>query len=548
MSSYRGGLSMKVYRPYIALISIIIFFLIIFFVNRFDDKISVDNPNGFNNGWSYEALTIDLPHDLNIEPGQTYTIEKVLTTDFHEPQFLLIRSSLSNIKVYLEGTLIYEKTYGDSLSNPYASMWHLVQLPRHIDGQTISISFNSPYTAMSGQINEIFYGSEAMHHTYLKSTYGFRLLIGVISFFVGILIMLSDFIFTRKHDRGYAQLGLFVVFLSLWMIAESRMLQFYTGSTLLIGSLAYLSLPLFPIPLSTYIMENVAVKYKKIFIYIKYFFLAQFFFVITMYLTNTLDFFESVIITQVEILITIILVGTLLVIEYKKENNQKALSFIKIFGFLTIFVVLEFINFLLNAFQNTSIFLSVGFVVILLGVLFNYVKYLIQRLKLSYESEIYAKLAYMDHVTQGKNRLAFERDLDLLFKDPERKSQLRLVAFDLDDLKGINDAYGHVEGDRAIKKAFEMITDVFATQGTCYRIGGDEFACLFENNDETLYQELTTKLNEMIKQFENETPYHFGLSFGSSLIENDQIEPLDLVNLADIQMYENKRSHKLEKQ
>ncbi|TNF07377.1 MAG: hypothetical protein EP317_04870, partial [Bacillota bacterium] len=280
---------MKVYRPYVALILIIILFLTMFLFHRLNERITVEQPSSFNDAWIYESTTIDLPIDLNIKPGQIYTIEKVLTTDFHEPQYLLIRSSLSNVSVYLEDVLIYEKTYGDTLDNPYASMWHMIRLPRHIDGQTITISFNSPYAAMSGQINEIFYGSEVMHHTYIRNTYGFRLLIGVISFFTGVLIMLSDFILTRKHDRGYAQLGLFVVLLSLWMIAESRMLQFYTGSTLLIGSLAYLSLPLFPIPLSSYLMDNVVTKYKPIFKYIKLFFFAQFFFVIVMYLTNTLD-------------------------------------------------------------------------------------------------------------------------------------------------------------------------------------------------------------------------------------------------------------------
>jgi diguanylate cyclase (GGDEF)-like protein len=539
---------MKVYRPYIALVLIIILFLTMFFVNRGVERIMAKHPNDFNDAWSYGSETIDLPIDLYVKAGQTYTIEKVLTEDFHEPQYLMIRSSLQDVSVSLEGAVIYEKSYGESLDNPYASMWHFVQLPRHIDGQTISITFDSPYQAMSGQINEIFFGSEVMHHTYIRDTFGLRLTIGVISFFVGIMIMLSDYILTKKQDRGYAQLGLFVVLLSLWMIAESRMLQFYTGSTLLIGSLAYLVMPLFPIPLSSYLMDNVIVKYKKVFQYFRYFFYIQFFFVVITYLTGALDFFQSVIITQVELLISIVIVGVILWIEYKREHNEKAVTFMKVFGFLTIFIILEFINFLLNAFQNTSVFISIGFVVILLGLLFNYMKYLIQRLKLSYESEIYAKLAYMDHVTQGQNRLAFERDLDQLFKDADRKKNLRLIAFDLDDLKGINDAYGHVEGDKAIKKAFEMISEVFSPDGVCYRIGGDEFACLFENNDENIYNELTMKLDEKIKNFENETPYHFGLSYGSSMILNDHIEPLDLVNLADLEMYEHKRSHKLQKQ
>jgi diguanylate cyclase (GGDEF)-like protein len=73
--------------------------------------------------------------------------------------------------------------------------------------------------------------------------------------------------------------------------------------------------------------------------------------------------------------------------------------------------------------------------------------------------------------------LAFERDIDEIFKNDTKREQLRLIVFDLDGLKSINDAYGHVEGDKAIKKAFDIITETFKDNGMCYRIGGDEF-CL----------------------------------------------------------------------
>ena len=126
--------------------------------------------------------------------------------------------------------------------------------------------------------------------------------------------------------------------------------------------------------------------------------------------------------------------------------------------------------------------------------------------------------------------------------------KLRLIMFDLDELKKINDAYGHVEGDHAIKKAFDMISSIFGDQGMCYRIGGDEFACLYENQDEQFFLEKKELLQKEVAQFEKETPYHFGLSLGSSTYQSD-MDQKALIKSADEKMYLDKHGflQKIEK-
>lgn len=69
------------------------------------------------------------------------------------------------------------------------------------------------------------------------------------------------------------------------------------------------------------------------------------------------------------------------------------------------------------------------------------------------------------------------------------KKDLQLILFDLDDLKKINDTHGHAVGDEAIKKAFDILNEIFKDYGECYRIGGDEFACLYLNNSQVLCDE-----------------------------------------------------------
>lgn len=534
---------MKTLRPYLALIIIFIVFFVLFFIGRGSNKIVIDNPHELDN-WTYEEDTIHLPIKLDVDTDTPYTLTQVLDDRFHEPQYIMIRTSLSNIKVYLEGELIYEETYGESLNKPFASMWHIVSLPRHIDGQTLSITFDSPYEAMSGQVNEVFYGSEVMHYSYLVRTYGIRFIIASVIFLIGFLVMISSFFIAKNQDKGFAYAGLFAILLSQWMMAESRLLQFFTGSELLIGSLAYLMLPLFPIPLIFYLKSQVLSKYNKPLTIGIYLFALQFVLVVIFYMTGLMDFFESVIISQILLGVSIVAAAIFLIKEIKESKNQNALNFLKIFIFLVILAGLEIVNFALGNFNQTSIYLSIGLAILSIGLLYNYGKYLILRVKISHENEVYEKLAFMDYITQGQNRLAFERDLENIFLDTEKREKLRLIMFDLDNLKKINDAFGHVEGDHAIKKAFEMMSEVFQDHGMCYRIGGDEFACLYLNKNKSLFEEKKRELQILLDAFEDATPYHFGLSLGSSVFKEESMTVTELLHEADLDMYEYKKAFK----
>lgn len=535
---------MKIFKPYIILIIVLVSLMILFFVDYRDDLFIIDHPHAMNEDWTFENEPIIIPIDLNITKNTPYTIETVLTEDFHEPKFIMIRSSLQNITIALDDVVIYQKIYGESLLTPYASMWHIVEMPRHIDGQTLTITFSSPYTVMSGQINEIFYGSEVMHYTYLIRTYGMRLMISMLVFVIGLIVMISDSFFTKNLNRGFSHAGLFAILLSLWMFSESRMMQFFTGSELLIGSLAYLTLPLFPIPLLTYLSDYVLKHDQKQLKVMKIIFIVHVFLVIIVYLTNLMDFFQTVFISQFWLVTAIILVIILLIRDAVIHHNQDAIRFIKAFFVLAVFAAFELIGFALGDFQSTSYFLSIGVAILMIILLIAYIRYVVERMKLSHEKELYERLAFIDHVTQGQNRLSFERDLDGIFNDPHKREKLRLVLFDLDNLKSINDAYGHVEGDKAIKQAFDIITETFKDQGMCYRIGGDEFACLYDSSDELIYEQKKKEIDEKTKIFEDATPYHFGLSYGSALAKTFDTSSKDLIHQADIDMYQHKKNRK----
>lgn len=201
------------------------------------------------------------------------------------------------------------------------------------------------------------------------------------------------------------------------MIAESRMLQFFTGSELLMGTLAYIALPAFTIPMIIYLTEYVLVNYKKLISWMKYLFVTHLVVFTVLHLTGISDYFETVIYSQLWIAMGIVVSIIALILDYKKNKTENSKSVLKGFLALAIFVFIEFMSFLFGRLENISLYFSIGIVFIMAYMFVSYFKYIIDRLKISYQTELYEQLAYTDHVIQGNNRLAFERDLDRVLSD-----------------------------------------------------------------------------------------------------------------------------------
>lgn len=83
-----------------------------------------------------------------------------------------------------------------------------------------------------------------------------------------------------------------------------------------------------------------------------------------------------------------------------------------------------------------------------------------------------------DYLTGILNRRGFFEELSKLIKAKENHSKwLTLFSIDMDGLKYINDTFGHIEGDFAIRTMASAIKNFSARNGICARYGGDEFAC-----------------------------------------------------------------------
>ena len=157
------------------------------------------------------------------------------------------------------------------------------------------------------------------------------------------------------------------------------------------------------------------------------------------------------------------------------------------------------------------------------------------------------KMAYSDPLTGVKNKMAYIEDIGSIEQRIKDKflSRFGLVVFDLNDLKKMNDTYGHDAGDQYIKSACSLICHKFQ-HNPVYRIGGDEFVAFLTGEDFEKRDELLINFHSQIEQ--NLVSGEVVISYGFAEFDaKKDASYLHLYERADKKMYECKQDLKSRK-
>ena len=155
-------------------------------------------------------------------------------------------------------------------------------------------------------------------------------------------------------------------------------------------------------------------------------------------------------------------------------------------------------------------------------------------------------LALADELTSLYSRRAFFALAAQQIRVMRRKGQCFLLFFaDVNNLKTINDKFGHAEGDRALIRAAKALKRTFRDSDVLARLGGDEFAILALEASAQDRDAILTRLEKHIQDSRAEEPrYELSLSVGVARFDPKHCVSLgELLAKADQAMYENKRAH-----
>lgn len=124
--------------------------------------------------------------------------------------------------------------------------------------------------------------------------------------------------------------------------------------------------------------------------------------------------------------------------------------------------------------------------------------------ELARDDSVLDHIGDQDYLTGGLNRRGFFAKAYDLLKENFGPGKNAVVAYiHMESLKGINDMFGHEEGDRAVKKVFKILEEVFG-EGIYGRIRGDEFAVIFISEDVDEAENLRERMSEQNARLLNE--------------------------------------------
>lgn len=154
-----------------------------------------------------------------------------------------------------------------------------------------------------------------------------------------------------------------------------------------------------------------------------------------------------------------------------------------------------------------------------------------------------------DTLTDLYNRRAFHRICAEFFCSPEKLGHAALLMFDLDNLKQINDTFGHDWGDEYIRRTGECFAKNAPARTVCARISSDEFNALFYgyNDQDTLRADiraLKAALEHSVVQLPSGRELRVSVSGGVAWYPESSTNLITLRKYADFAMYQVKLSRK----
>ncbi len=531
---------------HVGLVIIMLLFILIVSVcqlhtQKFYDSDNIDMTVWFTTNNASINIT-DLPS------GDITLTRDVSRIDFEQRQ-ICMQSINTHFQLYADGRRIYQyqPRYPSFYGKGYGMYFHEIVVPNGT--KTLKLIASPVFNGEKPTFLNVCAGDSGFYVSQVFHDHIFDFCICLLMAACGLFLIIANLIRNIQlgvNNMDFLTLGSFTILIALYTMNDTFIPQILTQNPALIQLVNFLSLMLIPYPglafvasvtkqmrtlalpvMLTAVLLNVIVSW-------------------TLTIFGVTDFFHLLHITQAICAVAVLLAGGLIAGAFRnKLISHDYFLFLLISACSLVMgslidVIRAEANFPHLFSMGTSFFTRFGSIVFLLLVGYSLMQQFSKMRIDKDRAEVKAQLAYIDGLTNMKNRLAFNEKEQALAECP----MCMIIQLDINNLKTVNDVHGHLEGDRHIISAARIIEDSFGKQGECFRTGGDEFICVIEGPDCKFRAEAAAvDLKRLVTEYnERENPpVALQIANGSAMYRALHGNLEDTERLADERMYENKR-------
>lgn len=499
-------------------------------------------------GWYY------LEQEKRIEvslPASIKTNQKELTLFYEglgeqaEGQTITTRGAVYEMKLMVGDEILYE--YSDEYFPRNAPMKAKLDcctvLPMHLEGKVLALTFYG-----SGEdtyeIQEVYMGTGSdvtnFHYRNEAATMIMVLImvfLAVVAFAVAIYLRIAD-----MRDCRFANVAVFLLLCGIWCVTDSSIAQHLTHLSPITCVVSFYAFMTFATPMICFLKNTAALSKYKILNWILIAFYANAIGQGILNYFGVFEFIDMLIVTHVLLIFGVTAAAGLVIKEYLESKSREIRVILWAFVMLSAGGLLAILLYWLLKIPYYDVIFECGILVFVSLLLCGIISGITENIQFKTEMLVYQRLAKEDRLTGLKNRMAFEEYLTELQSKAAAFKNVALAFMDLNQLKEVNDSYGHNAGDELLIAAARCIQNTFGAEGNCYRIGGDEFCVIIENPTKT-EQEWFEKLDNEIRMYNKSSRYRMSIARGLSYLKDENGMMKTMSNWkyeADLKMYENK--------
>ncbi|MCM1386642.1 MAG: GGDEF domain-containing protein [Bacillus sp. (in: Bacteria)] len=529
------------------------------------DYASISEHISLNDSWditigddTYHDIALDTFKFDAVNKGTKIIMTRMLPDNWDMAEGALrlhIRQTV--VSVYIDDKPIYQYGHSRMLKNKTVGSGYLfVNLPNEYQGKEITIRLILAE-------DKAFTSFDPIHIYEWQNAYRMLLTENRLPMFLGCFLTIFGLVtcfitifalaFSTKYIRMLC-LSVFAICTGLWTLCYYNVIAVFSIPLYSISMLEYITLYLAPVPLIIYLWTDVQ-KLEKHAFKVCYWLLSVFHIAATavmlaLHATDTLHCAATLKYMQTLLVISLLYFIFIEIMNLKSSRTNDRLFLVGML-LVAICVSYDLIGYSLNRYSGRSIFTlkgvtSMGLVIFIFILIGSFYIDLTQKLMQETERNFLIKSAYTDELTQIHNRRYCMEYMNKI-KDSE-SIDYTVICFDVNNLKTVNDTYGHAKGDILIKSAADVISETFGKHGVVARMGGDEFISIIETSETEEINRLMELFRQNMDSKNEEIPdLHMSIAYGYASCNPKEYNIEKIYQIADNRMYEKKKQMKQEK-